>query len=63
MSNALDRCVPCIECGSKPEVISNFWGRDHDDLRCPCGRRTDVDGKVKWAIKAWNDMNITGVKP
>lgn len=58
MSNWQDNCVPCVHCGVKPIVIDVAYGRNHSDLMCQCcGRRTDTDGKLKWAIKDWNEMN------
>ena len=58
MTDFQDSCVPCTVCGVKPVIIDVGYGRNHSDLICPtCGKQTDTDGRVKWAIKDWNNMN------
>jgi hypothetical protein len=54
------KCNPCRLCGSRPELVSVGYGRNHDDILCSkpgCGQRVDVDGSEKQCCKAWNAQN------
>jgi DNA-directed RNA polymerase subunit RPC12/RpoP len=49
---------PCTKCGGKAELISNSYGKKHDDVQCSsCGQHLVVDHDEKRCRLAWNKAN------